>query len=252
MLNGFWKDKRHDVASTPSTNTLAKEASLAGPSWELFVTDHQTAGYGQKGRSWDSPPGNLAFTLLARQFFKDQVPKPQVSLVAGVGVAKVLQKYLPVGVTLKWPNDIYVLGKKMGGILIQTAHETSLVVGIGLNVNSLRTDFPEAERENRTTLREILGHEVSKEEILSEVVKSVKEELLRFQSGEWPDLLKEYQTFSYFQKGMPLQIEEGPSGFFEKIQEDGRLVLVDFLGKTHVAGSGRIILSNFIENDSIT
>ncbi len=128
------------VESAGSTNDLAKQAALTGvPDGAVFWTPHQTAGRGTHGREWTTPPGNLAVSILKRP----QMPirfAPQTALVTAVALAEALGALgLAAGrVTLKWPNDVMVDGRKISGILLEgqaAGHSVDwLVVGTGVNV----------------------------------------------------------------------------------------------------------------------
>ncbi len=187
----------HYYESTDSTNRRAKESDAAGPRWELFVADQQTAGYGQQGRTWQSPPGNLALTLLARDHGIDIKDSPKISLLVGSAVARGIAHAIGEGVALKWPNDVLVDGKKVAGILLEDAPGGAIAMGVGLNVNSLLSDFPEEVREERITLREKTGRIFSREELLRDMIQAIVENITRFQGGGWMGLLADYRRLSF-------------------------------------------------------
>ncbi len=125
------------VATTSSTNDDVKVAAETGAAEGLVVWAlRQEAGRGRQGRTWQSPEGNLYFSMLLRP----PVPKRawgNYSFVAGLAVAEVVRGFLPhAKVELKWPNDVLVGGKKISGILLE-AGEGWLVAGIGLNVQKM-------------------------------------------------------------------------------------------------------------------
>ncbi len=113
------------------------EAGEAGPLWVIAL--QQTAGYGRRGRAWEQQTGDFAGTLL----FTPEAPPDrlgQLSFVIALALASVLDEFLsPDRVSLKWPNDILIDGKKAAGILLEhiagrdAAH---LAIGIGLNIVS--------------------------------------------------------------------------------------------------------------------
>lgn len=120
-----------------STNAEARrraEAGQAGPVW--ITAARQTAGRGRRGRSWETGEGNLAATLLFT------TPKPpseaaQVSFVAALAVADLADRFVPASlVSLKWPNDPMIAGKKASGILVESGpHADGLWLAVGIGVN---------------------------------------------------------------------------------------------------------------------
>jgi BirA family biotin operon repressor/biotin-[acetyl-CoA-carboxylase] ligase len=115
----------------------------------VFFTTHQTAGRGQRGKQWQSNPGdNLALSAVLRTDWL--TPSHQFSLSAAMAVAtrQLVAEHLSASVSIKWPNDIFVDDKKAGGILIENLLQATdwkwSVVGIGINVNqmSFADDLP--------------------------------------------------------------------------------------------------------------
>ena len=112
-----------------STNRLAAELARDGAPDGLVVgADHQTAGRGRRGRTWESRPGtSLLVSVVLRP-----VP-PLVTLAAGLAVADACEAVAPVPVRLKWPNDVFSADGKLGGILSELVGDAA-VVGLGLNL----------------------------------------------------------------------------------------------------------------------
>jgi BirA family biotin operon repressor/biotin-[acetyl-CoA-carboxylase] ligase len=132
-----------------STNAAANAWIQAGaPHGALVVAEHQTAGRGRYRRSWHAEPGkNLLMSLILRPTFSlDRLSV--MPLLAGLACARAIDALAtPVVASLKWPNDLYIEGKKCGGILVETSHSgrpghppEAVVLGIGLNVN--QSQFP--------------------------------------------------------------------------------------------------------------
>lgn len=121
-----------------STNThLMARAQTQAPSGCVCFSEVQTAGKGRRGRQWISPQGqNIYGSFLWR--FNDARNLNGLSLAIGVGVVRVLRKQGVSNLGLKWANDIYSDGKKLGGILIEVSTHldgsASVVVGFGLNL----------------------------------------------------------------------------------------------------------------------
>jgi BirA family biotin operon repressor/biotin-[acetyl-CoA-carboxylase] ligase len=131
---------RLDVAwSTASTNTeLIERPYPAQGRSEVLLAEFQTAGRGRRGRTWLAPPGGAVCLSLSWTF--PQVPRDagSLSLAIGVSVLRALETLGVANVRLKWPNDVLIADKKLGGILIELRAEAAgaacVVVGVGLNV----------------------------------------------------------------------------------------------------------------------
>jgi BirA family biotin operon repressor/biotin-[acetyl-CoA-carboxylase] ligase len=137
-----------------STNDELKRRADAGASEGLLLcAETQSAGHGRHGRPWVSPRGNLYCSLLLRP--KAPAAKTvQFSYIAALAAAEAVERQLPPGfepVTCKWPNDILLKGRKIGGILLESGARASrdgrldwLVIGVGINVLQYPSecDFP--------------------------------------------------------------------------------------------------------------
>jgi BirA family biotin operon repressor/biotin-[acetyl-CoA-carboxylase] ligase len=124
-----------------STNAEARRRAEAGASGPLWITaERQTAGRGRRGRAWETGEGNLAATLLFTTA-KPPAEAAQVSFVAALAVADLASAYVPASlVSLKWPNDPLIAGKKASGILVESGPSPNsglwIAVGIGVNLAS--------------------------------------------------------------------------------------------------------------------
>lgn len=130
---------------TDSTNAEARRRAEAGETGPLWITARrQTAGRGRRGRKWESESGNLASTLLLLTR-KSPAEAAQLTFAASLAVADLLDCYVPPAlVTIKWPNDVLLDGRKTSGILIESGPAPSgglwLAVGIGVNLNQTPGD----------------------------------------------------------------------------------------------------------------
>ena len=134
--------------------TTSTQDTLAGsdhPHGSVAVAEHQTAGRGRSGRSWeDAPSAALLFSLLLR--LPVEAPPPQLSLVAGLAVATAIENETGLRSAVKWPNDVLVDGRKVAGILLE-ASSPLVVCGIGINVNQDTGNLPRETRLPATSLR---------------------------------------------------------------------------------------------------
>ncbi|MCS7082387.1 MAG: biotin--[acetyl-CoA-carboxylase] ligase [Bacteroidetes bacterium] len=178
-----------------STNTLLQAWAKAGaPTGALVVADYQRAGRGRWGRSWlSSPAQNLLVSVLLE-------PAPVAAgwqaLACAVALAEVLAEWAPgCGVQLKWPNDVWLNGRKVAGILIESAAER-LVVGVGLNVNEGL--FPAALAERATSLRREIGRLVEREPLLAAILERLEAWWEILQEGRIDSLQAAYEARMLF------------------------------------------------------
>ena len=141
-----------------STQDIAHDMAKRGASHGVSVMAlNQTSGRGRMGRSWSSPPGkNLALSAILRPSCEPG-QAPLYGLLASVAAAMTVESFCS-GITaqVKWPNDVVIGGKKIAGILPQALVINSriefVLIGLGLNVNSALSDFPEEIRERTTSM----------------------------------------------------------------------------------------------------
>lgn len=155
---------------TDSTNTQAKKLGEDGAEHgTLVVTQCQTAGRGRRGRSWESPEGNVYFTFLLRPDVEVSRAS-MITLVAALALAQAIETVAELHAEIKWPNDVVANGKKLCGILTESSTDLEyinyVVVGIGVNVN--QTSFPEEIADKASSLLLELGHSVNRGQVLGE------------------------------------------------------------------------------------
>jgi BirA family transcriptional regulator, biotin operon repressor / biotin---[acetyl-CoA-carboxylase] ligase len=160
-------------AQLASTQDRARALAAAGSGPSVVVADHQTAGQGTRGRSWHAPAGT---SLLASWIFRPAPAEPGLfALLAGVAVARALERLGIARASLKWPNDVEAGHKKVAGAL---AHATtdgeggSLVLGIGMNVHQRLDDFPAELRTTATSLA-LLGYTVDRLVLLVDLTREL-------------------------------------------------------------------------------
>lgn len=164
--------------SIDSTNAAAfRHARQGAPSGSVFVAEYQTEGHGKFRRKWVSPRGaNILFSILLRPSFKAH-EAPLVTQIACRSVARVLKNAFGLKTDFKRPNDILVKGRKICGVLVEAKSRSSgevesLVIGVGLNVNSRSRELvPGA-----TSLWEELGRKPSRQKLLKKLLNEFKED----------------------------------------------------------------------------
>ncbi|MBU0711883.1 biotin--[acetyl-CoA-carboxylase] ligase [bacterium] len=198
----------------------------------VVLADDQTAGRGRFNRVWQSLPETaLLFSILLNNLSGRKMPAVYTFLAA-VGVYQGLWKSLPAGInlSLKWPNDVLLNGKKVCGILVQgkitAGRYEKLVVGIGLNVNQQRQFFVN-DLEHATSLAAESGFEWDRIGILNKVLTAIDHLLIVLQeSGERP-IIRMWQD-ACGSIGREIAINDGKEiyrGVFDSLSEDGGLRL---------------------------
>ena len=151
--------------ATDSTNARARELAAAGaPHGTVVTADEQSAGRGRQGRTWLAAPGEaLLMSVVVRDL------TPILPLASAVAVAEACEDLAPVEAGIKWPNDVWIEGRKVAGILLEgRPQEGWAVVGIGLNVRTRR--FPSELAETATSLA-LHGGEATLDDALAVVAE---------------------------------------------------------------------------------
>ncbi len=166
---------------TSSTNDRGRELALGGaPHGTVVVAERQTAGRGRQGRTWTAPPGRaLTLSVLARiEPARMGLLPPAVALA----VCEACEETAAVECMVKWPNDVWIDGRKAAGILIEARpQEGWAILGIGLNVDTAQEDFPAELRETATSLRIATGAAVDRSAALAAICKRL---------ADWLDALR--------------------------------------------------------------
>ncbi len=226
--------EHHDLIG--STNDRAMAWLLdGGPDGGLVTADTQSAGRGRRGRSWVSPPGrDLYVSVLVR-------PRPvpanlgALSLAVGVGLREGLVAHLgerAPRIELKWPNDLLVEGRKLGGILCESrwlARKVDLVVGFGLNVG--RDEFPDELGDVATSLALLLDEPPARAPLLADLLAGLERAADDFFRGGFPAIRHRYEPHCAVQ-GRRIRVPiRRPDGSEESIlavghglDEDGALL----------------------------
>lgn len=229
----------HDVLS--STNDRARDLADGGaPPFTVVLAEEQTAGRGRSGHTWHAPPGSglLVSTLLPG----GGVPPVHLPLLVGLAAARAAESVSPgVEVGIKWPNDLVVRGRKLGGILCER-HHGAVITGLGLNVRQRSTDFPPELVGLATSLEAASGTEVS----LSALVTALVHELRSLAQRPTPELLPDFREELAGRdvlRDLDVESQTAGRGVARGIAADGALLLErpDGTLKRVVAGSVRAL-----------
>ena len=254
------------LPTAASTNDVARERVLAAwqrnePAEGIVITAaRQTAGRGQHGRRWESPPGGLYLSAVV-----EDVPlefRGKLALVAGVATAEALDlpsTFFPMsdeaaipnhtGVQLRWPNDLLLNGKKVCGILTEMNAEPTqvryVVLGVGINVN--HASFAGELEPIATSLRMESGHEWSRVELAAALLKSLDGEYRKLLKGGAEGrsaILREFEARSSFARSRYVRVgeEDAYEGVTEGLDPRGFLLVRTESGlRTVLSGDVRAV-----------
>ncbi len=173
----FPAESFHYFEETESTNSFLLNQGLPN---HCAVAEFQTAGRGRRGDRWEAPPKkNLLFSFSIR-LPDDKTQWTRLPQITGWQMALTIQRCVDpsLPIKLKWPNDIYLDGKKLGGILVETipAPEPIAVVGIGINVNIQNSQFPDELQAIATTIYSHAGCETNRWFLLGDFLNGMVNE----------------------------------------------------------------------------
>lgn len=232
-----------------STNTAA--AALAGEGEEegaVVVADSQSKGRGRLGRSWLSPPGvNIYMSILLKP---EMVAKDAtlITIMAAVGCTIALRKVTGLDITIKWPNDLMVSEKKLGGILTETRvvckRMEYAITGIGVNVNMDADALPDIVKEAATSIKMETGKSFSRTEVIREVLNEIDDWYNILRKKRYSELLSQWKHLTST-LGRNVQVvlgKETLQGQAESINDEGMLVLRLPSGASRVVQCGDLTL----------
>ena len=231
-------------------STMDEAARLAEEGVEegtVVVAEEQTAGRGRFGRTWVSPEGNLLLSIVLRPTL---FSLRYLSMMAGVAVARAVARATGIQPSLKWPNDVLVADKKVGGILVESSLAGNevryAVVGIGLNV-----EFDPALASGlsgiATGLKKELGRPVSREQVLRYLLQEGDSLYRLLQQGSHP--LDEWRgLLDTLGKQVRVKVaQQGPdgkarvyAGLAEDVDAAGNLVLRTPRGRRVALSAGEV------------
>lgn len=226
-----------------STHNAARRSLQETPVCELpclLVAKQQTAGRGRGGRVWWSPDGCLMLTLVlpSQSLPEDSNLWSQLALITGLAVAQTVTASLPnKAVQLKWPNDVYAHGKKLAGILIESASVRDAqggaapvacwLIGIGLNVNVDWSDAPQEVASKATCLSSQASRPIDVHVVLVELLDELERELLRWRLGDGAWLSQWHERCML--TGKVIHVRQTPEreliGVCEGLDASGRLIV---------------------------
>ena len=232
--------------SLPSTNTeAARQAALGAPEGLCVVAREQTAGRGRRERSWVSPKdAGLYLSVVLRPTLETR-HWPLITLAAALAVRDALGEACGLGTDIKWPNDLLAGGRKLCGILAETAEGArggAVVLGVGVNLR--RGSFPEELSDTATSVEEQTGRAPDAERLLEAFTRSLARyyETLHADGGA-AEVLRDWQRHSTYAHGRRVRValaEETFEGTTRGLDADGALRVETDEGTVRIVRAGDV------------
>jgi len=220
-----------------STNAVAKDLALKGaPDGTVVIAENQTKGKGRMKRSWLSLPGeNILFSVIFYPNISTDLVF-RLTMLASIAAVRVVRKICKVDAKIKWPNDLYINGKKVCGVLTEfsadfdSVHYT--VVGIGLNVNFNTSKNREIEN-IATSLMEECGEKISRLSVFTALLEELDLLYNSFIKTSGEGLEKEWSKYSMVvnRKVKIISGKEEKCGVAKGINKSGHLILLNENGQ---------------------
>ena len=191
----------HYFEKVESTQNLARTAAEEGAAeGTLFVAEQQMNGRGRMGRGWVSPRGKGVWMSMV---LRPAVPihfAPQLTLLTAVALCRSLKRLTGLPIGIKWPNDLLIDGKKISGILLESAAEDErlryVIAGIGISVNLEESDYPDELLEKATSLRIRAGHKWIREEVIADFLKEWEQLYFLYQESGFAPIITLWEALS--------------------------------------------------------
>ncbi len=242
LTTGFVGRKLHYLAITSSTQDVAKDmADRGAPEGTAVIAGKQQSGRGRLGRSWLSPEGGLATSIILRPTMSVLPLLPAISALAVFRTIKATG----IEAGIKWPNDILIGGRKVCGILIEHTLVNGVVsysvIGIGININFDTGLYPEIAG-FATSLSVELGHELPVGQVALRLYTELEALYLR---SNKPDLILSEWAANMITIGRHVKVQSGNNtivGTAESINGSGHLILRLDDGSTQEIVAGDVSL----------
>jgi len=233
-----------------STNSYAKQH--LNTHGAVVLADYQFAGRGRQGRSWVSPKGQSILMSVVLKPEKGHPSLQIITLAAAVVIIDVLKGTLGIRAQVKWPNDILIHGKKVCGILTESALQGDqmhkIIIGIGCNVYQTSNQFPGYLKYPVTSLSLETETPVDRHLIIAEILNQLEIMYDSLIAGERAAIIDRWRQHC-FHLGKPVRVIQGENvvvGNCMNINEEGALIVEDARGKIIPVSSGEIHLEQFV------
>lgn len=241
--------------SIDSTNKYAREKAEQAPvSGSVVLAEQQSAGRGRRGKTWVSPFAANIYLSIVWDFEQGAQALEGLSLAVGVAVKRALNAQGVNGVQLKWPNDIYVEGQKLGGILLEMigdpAGQCSVIVGVGINVampDTQGSDIDQEWTDIRSQLQKYAdgeNHRPSRNKLAASLISEIVMLLRDFQAQGFSMYRDEWQAADAFfgQEAVISTPKQSITGIVKGVDQNGALRLQRENGKIETFIGGELSL----------
>lgn len=231
-LKQSFGNPRHHCRSCDSTNDVACQLAAGGaPQGTVVTAEEQVAGRGRQGRSWTAPAGKaLLYSAIVRPLEQRHLVLP---LAAPLAVAEAAEEMADVSCAIKWPNDVWIEGRKCAGVLIEARPQDGwAVIGVGLNVSIEPNEFPDELRGRATSL----GADAT----VDGALQSLNDSLTRWTRADPQDVLAAFRERDAL-RGQDVSWADG-SGVADGVDERGNLIVETPNGERLVLGAGEVHL----------
>lgn len=238
----------HLFASIDSTNRFLKTKPLTH-SLTCCLTETQTAGRGRFKRAWYSPFGENIYCSVGITLDNDPAALSGLSLVVSLAMHAVLQAQTEDPIQIKWPNDLIWQGKKLAGTLIEMTAEgngsTDVIIGMGLNINSLSSTRQTTIDRPWCTLRDITKHSFDRNQLIASLIETLDAYLVRLQQKGFADFHAAWHALDcLYQKQITISHPTGTvTGQGCGVNDAGYLLLKDEKQQIRVFSSGDTTLA---------
>jgi len=191
-------DSTNKQASLAIAQQHSKQESATGT---VILSEYQTSGRGRRGKQWISPFASNIYLSIVWDFEQGATALQGLSLSIGVAVSRALRQLGVQAVQLKWPNDIYVNHKKLGGILLEMVGDPSghctVIIGIGINVAMPPTSGCEIDQQ-WTDLKSTLSQSISRNQLVALIINHSFDVLADYQDQGFASYRDEWQAIDAF------------------------------------------------------
>ncbi|MBS1841734.1 MAG: biotin--[acetyl-CoA-carboxylase] ligase [Acidobacteria bacterium] len=231
----------HHYLKVDSTNRVAMELGYSNvPEGAVVLAEEQTAGRGRAGRAWHSERGTGIYVTLLLRPKISPVQAPLLTMMAGLSARAAIQAQTGLTLDLKWPNDLMLNGKKLGGILTEMHAEPAqvrfVIVGIGVNANQEK--FPAELSSIATSLRAQTSRSISRMELLVRLLREFETDYNRFLRDGAASVTQRFESVSSYARGKRVIVSNAaetyagvtaglsPEGLLRVERESGSIVTV--------------------------